>query len=151
MAIGNTERMHKCFPKHSNMRRARMKWDKETQENCNNRGVSKERNKMGKKKYSKWPNYSSSLQSLRVHIAHSVSASTLVINTLPYNWLTPLNKLIPLKLLHSHLSPFPLHRGTINALCQSIGTTLISKLASNNLTNALCRFFVKTVVFCFIF
>ena len=54
-------------------------------------------------------------------IAHSVPALTLLISTLPYNLPTTLNKLIPLELLHSHLSPFPLYRGTKHAPRQSIG------------------------------
>ena len=38
-------------------------------------------------------------------------------------------------MLHSHLSPFPLYRGTIQAPRQSIGTTPISKLKFNSLTS----------------
>ena len=39
MAIGNVELMHKCFPKHSRMMRtARMKYDKETDEEGKKRG-----------------------------------------------------------------------------------------------------------------
>ena len=53
-------------------------------------------------------------------IAQSVPALTLLMSTLPNRLLTTLNKLIPLELLHSHLSPFPLYRGTIQAPRQSI-------------------------------
>ena len=68
-------------------------------------------------------------------IAHSVPALTLLISTQPYNLLTTLNKLIPLEMLHSYLSPFPFYRGTIHAPRQSIGTTPILKLMFNSLTS----------------
>ena len=68
-------------------------------------------------------------------IAHSVPALTLLISTLKNSLPTTLNKLIPLELLHSHLSPFILHRGTIQAPRQSIGTTPISKLKFYSLTS----------------
>ena len=32
MAIGNEELMHECFPKHSRLKKARMKYDKVTEE-----------------------------------------------------------------------------------------------------------------------
>ena len=48
--IGNGEFMHECFPKHSRMGTARMKKDKETDEEGKNRGVSTERSKAGTKK-----------------------------------------------------------------------------------------------------
>ena len=56
-------------------------------------------------------------------------ALTLLISTLPNSYPTTLNKLIPLELLHSHSSPFPLYRGTIQAPRQSIGTTPIQNLS----------------------
>ena len=68
-------------------------------------------------------------------IAHSVPALTLLISTLPNGLPTTLNKLIPLELLHSHLSPAPLYRGTIHAPRQSICTTPISKLQFISLTS----------------
>ena len=43
MAIGNWEFMHECFPKHSRMGTARMKKDKETDEEGKKRGVNTER------------------------------------------------------------------------------------------------------------
>ena len=49
MAIGNGELMHECFPKHSRMGTARMKWDKKTDEEDKKRGVSVERSKAGTK------------------------------------------------------------------------------------------------------
>ena len=42
--------MHECFPKHSSMETARMKYDKETDEEGKKRGVSMERSKAGTKK-----------------------------------------------------------------------------------------------------
>ena len=68
-------------------------------------------------------------------IPHSVQALTLLISTIPNSLPTTLKKLIPLKLLHSHLSPFPLYRGTIQAPRQSIGTAPVSKLKFNSLTS----------------
>ena len=51
MAIGNVELMHECFLKHSRMGTARMKYDKETEEEAKKRGVSMEENsKAGIKK-----------------------------------------------------------------------------------------------------
>ena len=41
MAAGNWELMRVCFPKHSRMGTARMKYDKETNEEGKKRGVSK--------------------------------------------------------------------------------------------------------------
>ena len=41
--------MHKYFPKHSHMGTARMKKDKETDEESKKRGVSMERSKAGRK------------------------------------------------------------------------------------------------------
>ena len=52
MAIGNGELMHECFPKHWRMGTARMKEDKETDEEDKNRGVSAERTKADTKKRS---------------------------------------------------------------------------------------------------
>ena len=49
MAIGNEELMHKCFPKHSRMRTARMKEGKVIEEDCKNREVSMKRSKAGTK------------------------------------------------------------------------------------------------------
>ena len=49
MAIGNGELMHECFPKHSRMGTAIMKYDNETEE-VKKRGVSMERCKAGTKK-----------------------------------------------------------------------------------------------------
>ena len=46
MAIGN-ELWHDCYPKHSRMGTARMKEDKETEEEGKERGVSMERSKAG--------------------------------------------------------------------------------------------------------
>ena len=43
MGIGNGEPMHECFPKHSRMGTARMKGDKETEEEGKQRGLSMER------------------------------------------------------------------------------------------------------------
>ena len=48
MAIGNIELMHKCFPKHLHMGRARMKEDKETKEG-KKRDVSMEISKVDTK------------------------------------------------------------------------------------------------------
>ena len=42
MAIGNGELMHECFPEHSRMGTARMKYDKETNEEIKKTGVSME-------------------------------------------------------------------------------------------------------------
>ena len=50
MAIGNGERTHECFPQHSRMGTARMKYDEETGEEGKKRGVSMERSKPGMKK-----------------------------------------------------------------------------------------------------
>ena len=44
--------MYECFPKHSRMGTGRMKYDKETDEECKKRGVSMERSKAGTKKRS---------------------------------------------------------------------------------------------------
>ena len=44
--------MHECFPKHSRMGTARMKQDKETDEDDKKRGVSMERSKAGTKERS---------------------------------------------------------------------------------------------------
>ena len=63
-----------------------------------------------------------------------VHTLTLLISTLPNSSPTILNKLIHLELLHSHLCPFPLDRGTTQAPRQSIGTTPISRLKFNSLT-----------------
>ena len=52
MAIGNWELIHERFPKHSHMETARMKKDKETDEEGKKRGVSMERRKTGKKERS---------------------------------------------------------------------------------------------------
>ena len=49
--------MHECFPKHSRMGAARIKKDKETDEDGKMRGVSMEKSKAGaKKKKFRWPN-----------------------------------------------------------------------------------------------
>ena len=50
MDIGNDEIMHECFPKHSRTGTARMKYDKETDEEGKNRGVSVEISKASTKK-----------------------------------------------------------------------------------------------------
>ena len=50
MAIGNGELVQECFPKHSRMGTARMKQDKETDEDDNKGGVSVERSKAVTKK-----------------------------------------------------------------------------------------------------
>ena len=50
MDIGNGELMHECFPKHLRMGTARMKKDKETDEEGKKRGVSMEKSKAGTKK-----------------------------------------------------------------------------------------------------
>ena len=42
--------MHECFPKHSRMGTAKMKWDFETDEEGKKRGASMERSKEGTKK-----------------------------------------------------------------------------------------------------
>ena len=52
MATGNWALMHGCFPKHSRMRTAIMKNDKETDEEGKKRGVSMEISKAGTKKRS---------------------------------------------------------------------------------------------------
>ena len=49
MVIRNEERILECFPKHSRMRTAIIKEDKEPDEEGNKRGVSIERSKAGKK------------------------------------------------------------------------------------------------------
>ena len=49
MAIGNLELMHECFPKHLRMGTARMKYDRERDED-KKRCVSMERSKAGTKK-----------------------------------------------------------------------------------------------------
>ena len=49
MATGNEVLVHKCFPKHSHMGAARMKYDKETDE-LKKRGVSVERSTAGMSK-----------------------------------------------------------------------------------------------------
>ena len=50
MAIGNWELTHECFPKHSRMLTARMKEDKNTDEDGKKSGMSMERSKEGTKK-----------------------------------------------------------------------------------------------------
>ena len=50
MAIGNGELMQECFPKHSRMGAARMKYDKD--EEAQKRGVSMEISKVGTKERS---------------------------------------------------------------------------------------------------
>ena len=55
MAIGNGELMHECFHKHSRMKTARIKYDKETDKEGKKRGVSMERSKAGMKKKSRQP------------------------------------------------------------------------------------------------
>ena len=40
MAVGHVELMHECFPKHSGMGTAKMKWDNETEKDGKKRGVS---------------------------------------------------------------------------------------------------------------
>ena len=52
MAIENGELIHKCFPKHSCMGTARMKYDKETDKDGTKRGMSMERRKAGTNKRS---------------------------------------------------------------------------------------------------
>ena len=52
MAIGHGELMHDCFPKHSCMGTARIKEDKETDEDDEKRSVSMERSKVGRNKKS---------------------------------------------------------------------------------------------------
>ena len=49
MAIGNEELRHECHPKHLRMRRARMKYDKVTEEGGKKREVRMARSKMGTK------------------------------------------------------------------------------------------------------
>ena len=53
MAIGNGKLMQECFLKHSRMGTARMKSDKETDEEGKNRGVNIERSNAGTKKISR--------------------------------------------------------------------------------------------------
>ena len=53
MAVGNGELMHDCFPKHSCMGTAKLKYDKETDEECKKRGVRPERSKESTKKIKK--------------------------------------------------------------------------------------------------
>ena len=63
MTIGNEELMQKCFPKHLRMGTARMKNDREREED-KKRCVSMERSKVGTKKFSpKGLNYSSGISS----------------------------------------------------------------------------------------
>ena len=52
MAIGNGDLMHECFLKHSRMRIARTKQDKETDEDGKKRGVRMDRSKAGNNKRS---------------------------------------------------------------------------------------------------
>ena len=52
MAIGYGELIQECFPKHSRMGTAWMKYDKETDEEGKKRGLSMERRKPGTKKWS---------------------------------------------------------------------------------------------------
>ena len=47
MAIEYWELMHECFPKYLRMGTARMKEDKETEEEDKQKGVAMERNKVG--------------------------------------------------------------------------------------------------------
>ena len=49
MAIGNEELMHECFPKHTRVGTARMKKDKETDEEGKKRDASMERSKASRK------------------------------------------------------------------------------------------------------
>ena len=49
MAVGNEELMNERFPKHSRIGTAKMKYDKETEEEGKRRGVSMERSKAGSK------------------------------------------------------------------------------------------------------
>ena len=52
MAIGNGELMQECFPKHSRMGKARMKYDNEIDEDAQKRGVSMEKSTAGTNKRS---------------------------------------------------------------------------------------------------
>ena len=52
MALESGELMHECFLKHLRMGTARMKLDKETDEEGKKRGLSMERSKAGTKKRS---------------------------------------------------------------------------------------------------
>ena len=52
MAIGNGELMHECFPKHSRMGTARLKYVKETDKDIKKRGMRMERSEAGMKKQS---------------------------------------------------------------------------------------------------
>ena len=53
MAIGKQELVHECFLKHSRMGTARMKVDKETDEEGKQRGASMESSKAGTKERSR--------------------------------------------------------------------------------------------------
>ena len=50
MAIGHGELMHECLPKHSLMEPARTKYNKETDEESKQRGVSMKISKAGTQK-----------------------------------------------------------------------------------------------------
>ena len=52
MAIGHGELMHECFSKHLRMGTARTKYDKETDEDTQKRGVSMEKSTAGTNKRS---------------------------------------------------------------------------------------------------
>ena len=52
MAIGNEELVHECFPKHSRMGTARLKYDNGTDEDDKKGGVSMEKSKAGAKERS---------------------------------------------------------------------------------------------------
>ena len=50
MAIANMELMHKCFPRHSSMGTAKMKYDTETEEKVRREELSLKRSKVSKEK-----------------------------------------------------------------------------------------------------
>ena len=52
MAIGHGELMHECFPKHLRLGTARTKYDNETDEDTQKRGVSMEKSTAGTNKRS---------------------------------------------------------------------------------------------------
>ena len=52
MARENVERMYECFPKHLRMGTARLKYEKETDEDGKKRGLSMKKSKTGTKERS---------------------------------------------------------------------------------------------------
>ena len=68
MAIVNVELIHNCFPNHSSMGTARMKYDKDTEKEGKQRRMNMERRQWAQKKMSKHLSYSLGLPSLKPYM-----------------------------------------------------------------------------------